>query len=325
MHVASPFAVTAPVRRIIGGRLGLTDRRVRALLAGATITDTRGRGLSPDDPIEAGGCLALTLPADPVPPGLPPVPVPVRVVYEDAWLLVAVKPPRLPSHPSADAATDTLGHRLVAHLADHGRQGTPHLVSRLDRPVSGLVLVAKHGVVHGWFQRHRHLGVLRHLYLGRTDRTPAVTSGVIDLSLARAPQSFLRRIPDPAGLPARTRFRVLSRGRRVRVNGDGDGAEGGAEGGVTWVEGGGPGSSAPPSALVALWPITGRTHQLRAHLAAIGCPLCGDFLYGVERADFRRVALHAAGLSFVHPANGRRYRFRSPLPACMTGLAAAPD
>ncbi len=282
---------------LLAARLGLRRRETTHLAAKGLVRRVTGETLAADAAIDHGESVTVGLPPERPADELAEVATPPHIVWEDAWLLVAVKPPRLATHPSADRAADTLAHRIATHLRQQHDPGGIHFVNRLDRPVSGLVLVAKYGVIHRWFQHQRQRGRVHHLYCCVTEHRPATRTGAIDLPLARATGSCLRRIAaaDGSGQPARTRFRLFCR------------------------------QPATDRTLVALQPLTGRTHQLRAHLAAIGCPLVGDFLYGREDACFQRTALHCTTLTFTHPATGRRLRFRTDVPRCMTARLSPPS
>ena len=171
----------------------------------------------------------------------------------------------------------------MAHL---GPSASLHPVNRLDRGTTGLMVVAKNGYIHDQLRRHLHSGSFFRSYLAVCIGSPKPSCGMISLPIGRAPGSAIRRQIDPAGQWARTDYRLL----RFK-NG---------------------------LSLVAVTPHTGRTHQIRVHMAAIGCPLAGDWLYGTEdRALIPRPALHAVRLAFTHPLTGDNLSFTAPLPADM--------
>ena len=203
--------------------------------------------------------------------------------YEDDDLLILDKAGGVPVHPSQGHHGDTLANFLYHHYETIGLTAAFHPVNRLDRGTSGLMAVAKHAHAHERLQAQLRDGTLKRTYLAVCQGVPDPLSGVIDLPIARQPGSVLRRQADPAGSPARTRYRVLDTG-----NG---------------------------RSLVALALDTGRTHQIRVHLSWLGCPLAGDFLYGTEDPALpNRFALHSASLTLRQPVTGQVLALTSPLP-----------
>ncbi len=215
----------------------------------------------------------------------PPLPMPLRVVYEDAWLLVVDKPAGLYVH----AASLSLEEPTLSNALSHYLGAPFHLVSRLDRGTSGLMAVAKCSYIHDRLRRALHSEAFYREYLGICEGHITPPHGTIDLPIGRDTDSLLRRRIDETGLPSLTKYetqRITSR-----------------------------------FSLLRLIPVTGRTHQLRVHLAALGHSLVGDWLYGQEdRALITRPALHSAHLHFVHPITGEALTFTSPLPEDMEAL-----
>ena len=162
-------------------------------------------------------------------------------------------------------------------------------MQRLDRGTSGLMVVAKHPHAQERLKRQLHTPDFRRVYLAVCDGVPEPPEGVIDAPLGRAPGSLIARRVDPAGQEAVTRYRVLRAGQG--------------------------------RALVELELDTGRTHQIRVHMAHIGHPLTGDFLYGTEAHSLiSRPALHSAKLSLLHPVTGEPMAWEQPLPEDMKRL-----
>ena len=187
-----------------------------------------------------------------------------EVLYEDGDLIALNKPAGAKTHPAfAGDYEGTVAAAVLAYLGG----GTFHPVTRLDRGTSGAMLVAKTGHAHSVMQRRLHTGALVREYVAVTVRPPRERAGTVDLPLLRCESG--RRVADARGAPAVTRYRAL------RVYPD-------------------------MSALLLLRLETGRTHQIRAHMAAIGCPLVGDAYYGAP-ADPRieRPALHSFRLRFL--------------------------
>lgn len=217
---------------------------------------------------------------------LTPTPHPLSIVYEDDWLLVINKCAALPTIPSSLSKEEPSVAGALA--AKYGPDFRFHAVSRLDRGTTGLLLTAKYGYIHEQLQRCGKDG-LRREYLGIAAGTVTPPTGRIDLPIARAEGSLIRRTISENGAEAHTEYETLCNSN-----------------GFT---------------LLRLRPLTGRTHQLRLHLSAIGYPLAGDFLYGTEDpALIFRPALHSHELRFIHPITGEALHFVSDLPADMARI-----
>ena len=216
-----------------------------------------------------------------------PLPLPLDVVYEDEDLLVLNKPAGLAMHPmSTDLAAPNLAGALAAYL---GAGTVPHFVSRLDKGTSGLLIAAKSGYIHELLRRALHSEALRREYRALAVGRVSPPRGVIDAPIARAEGSLVKRCVSSDGLPSYTEYEALS-----------------YHGGLT---------------LLRLAPRTGRTHQLRVHMASLGHPLAGDWLYGTEdKALIARPALHSYELRFTHPLTRETLHFTAPLPEDMEKL-----
>jgi 23S rRNA pseudouridine1911/1915/1917 synthase len=249
--------------------------------------------------------------------------VALAIVYEDADLIVIDKPKGLAVHPGPGHAKGTLVNALIAHcgasLSGIGGVRRPGIVHRLDRDTTGLMVVAKSDRAHQGlaeqFAAHGADGRLERGYRALTWGQPDRPRGVIDAALARSTANRTKIAVvtgEGAGRRAVTRYQVLET-----------------------FAGGGP---EPVACLMRLVLETGRTHQVRVHLAHIGHPLLGDMTYGAgfkasarklspeaqaALAALGRQALHAAELAFVHPVTGRRLAFESRLPDDMAALVAA--
>ena len=237
----------------------------------------------------AGQVLSVRL-SDPVRnSGIVPAPGPLDIVHEDDDLIVLNKAAGVPVHPGPGHFSDTLGNFLVDYYEKTGQEGDFHPVHRLDRGTSGLLVAAKHPHAQEVLKNQLHTPEFRRVYLAVCEGVPDPPSGVIDAPLGPRPGSLMEQMVRPAGRPARTKYGVLRR----------------------W---GG-------RALVSLELETGRTHQIRVHMAHIGHPLTGDFLYGAEDRDLiPRPALHSGYLSFRHPITGENMQFSVPLPEDMARL-----
>ena len=241
--------------------------------------------------VSAGQVLSVLV-SDPHPTGeMLPTPGSLDVVYEDGDLLVVNKAPGLTVHPGHGHYADTLCNHIAWHYARTGVSADIHLVHRLDKGTSGLMVVAKHPHAQERLKRQLHTAAFRRIYLAVCDGTPRPAAGTVDAPIGRVPDSLIARRVDPSGQWARTRYRVLR-----SING---------------------------RSLVELELDSGRTHQIRVHMAHLGCPLTGDFLYGTEdQSLISRPALHSARLSLTHPVTGASMCWELPLPPDMAALLA---
>jgi 23S rRNA pseudouridine1911/1915/1917 synthase len=237
--------------------------------------------------LEAGQQVQVTVPP-PGPSTVEPEAIPLRIVYEDGDLLVVDKPAGMTVHPAPGHAAGTLVNAVLAHCRDLsgiGGEKRPGIVHRLDKDTSGLVIVAKRDAAHVSLARQLKERKVEKTYLALVEGRPRATEGVIDAPIGRHPRDPKKMavVPASRGRAARTRYRVL---REV------DGRS-----------------------LLEVRPETGRTHQIRVHLASIGHPVAGDPVYG-RRAlpGLERQFLHAQRLAFGHPRTGERLELEAPLP-----------
>lgn len=209
------------------------------------------------------------------------------IVYEDDDLLVLNKPAGVAMHPkSGDASAPSLAAMLTSYL---GEGSVPHFVSRLDKGTSGLLIAAKNGYVHDRLRRALHSSDLRREYRAVAVGRVEPPYGVIDAPIGRAEGSIIRRCVRADGLPSLTEYEVLQVSGRFT--------------------------------LLRLRPQTGRTHQLRVHMAYLGHPLAGDWLYGTEdKTLIARPALHSYELWFTQPVTGQKLHFTAPIPQDMQRL-----
>ncbi len=220
----------------------------------------------------------------------PATPGPLDIVYEDRDIIVVNKPAGLSVHPGPGHYDDTLGNHLLWHYRQQGEIARLHPVHRLDKGTSGLLVTAKHPFAQDRLRLQLHTPGFQRRYLALCQGVPSPPEGCIDLPLGRCPDSIQKRQVCPEGDAARTHYAVLQ----------------------AWEQ----------AALVGLQLDTGRTHQIRVHMAATGHPLLGDFLYGTEdHSLIARPALHAAELQLQHPVTGAQLRWVCPLPEDMQQLA----
>lgn len=237
--------------------------------------------------VSQGELLVVDLSDPPNPVPIKPVPMELSIVYEDEYLAVVNKPAPLAVHASSFAPNEpTLAGGLAARW---GESMTFHPVNRLDRGTTGLMVVAKNAFLHERLQKLLHSDQFYRTYLGIAEGRVTPEEGIMDASIGRAEGSAIKRCIHPDGQYARTGYKVLE--------------------------------TKNDCSLVRLTPYTGRTHQLRLHMASIGFPLVGDFLYGKEdRTRISRPALHAAAIDFVHPITGEELSLKAPLPEDMQAL-----
>lgn len=243
-------------------------------------------------PMHAGQILRIRLSDICRRSGIAPCSGPLEILYEDEDLLVLNKAPGIPVHPSAQQNLNTIGNFLINYYDLLGIPADFHPIHRLDRGTSGLMVVAKHAYAQDQLRRQLHTDSFQRAYLAVCDVHPHPARGVIDLPIRHASDSVIRHeVCLSGGCSAHTEYEVLR--------------------------------ATEERSLVRLQLKTGRTHQIRVHMAAIGCPLTGDFLYGREdHSLISRPALHSFFLSFVHPLSHRKMEFTCPPPADMANLLA---
>lgn len=288
-------ALVADVSRSAAARL-VSQGGVR--LDGTVVTSGSHR-------ITAGDSLWIDAVDDPDPVPAPDGNVTFTTVFEDADVIVVDKPAGLVVHPGAGHDRGTLVNGLLARypeLSDVGDRHRPGIVHRLDRGTSGLLVVARseraHQALVEQMRSHEPLRLYDTLVWGH----PEASSGLVDAPVGRSSRNPLRMAVTERGRPARTRYEVQHRFNRPAT-----------------------------LALLTCRLETGRTHQIRVHLRAIGHPVVGDPTYGASRAadgsgagpELSRPFLHARRLSFRHPASGRPVTAESPLPADLAQVLQA--
>jgi 23S rRNA pseudouridine1911/1915/1917 synthase len=241
----------------------------------------------PNTALAAGDTLTCTLP-DPAPVNLVPAAIPLAILYEDADLIALDKPPGLVVHPAPGHAADTLVNALLHHCADLqgiGGELRPGIVHRLDKDTSGVLVVAKTAAAHAALVAQFAAHTVGKEYLALVWGVPRRAAGTIEQPIGRHPVHRQKMGVVARGRAARTRYETLAAG--------------------------------PLAALLRLHLDTGRTHQIRVHLAHLGHPVVGDTVYGRARRGlvFSRQMLHAHALRLAHPRDGRPLAFTAPVPA----------
>jgi 23S rRNA pseudouridine1911/1915/1917 synthase len=241
-----------------------------------------GMALSEGDQVE------LTLPPA-RPSDLLPEEIPLNILFESENLVVIDKPAGMVVHPAAGHQQGTLVNAVLGHdpgLEGIGGEQRPGLVHRLDKDTSGLILVAKNDHTMRWLQDQFRLRKVRKVYLALTDGVPPTPTGRIEAAIGRNPaqRKQMAVVPDEKGRSASTEYRVLEQ--------------------------------FPEHTLFEVHPETGRTHQIRLHLAFLGCPVVADVVYGRRRPSLplKRHFLHAARLTILLPGEASPRTFESPLP-----------
>ena len=219
-------------------------------------------------------------------PNIPPVKLPLDIVYEDEDIVVVNKPAGMPVHPSLNNYENSLANGLMYYYQEQGKPFIFRCTNRLDRDTSGLTVVAKHMVSSSILSSMgmRHEITREYLAIVRGALNPS--EGTIDAPIGRTGSSLIeRKIDFENGERAVTHYRVVE-----EQNGH---------------------------SLVSLILETGRTHQIRVHMKYIGHPLVGDYLYNPDMEYIDRQALHSHRLSFTHPVTGEKMEFTAPLPTDM--------
>ncbi len=239
--------------------------------------------------LEVGQVVEVCLP-EPVPSGLIPEDIPLDILYENNDLAVINKPAGMVVHPAAGHATGTLVQAALAAIPDlQGINGEerPGIVHRLDKETSGLIVLAKNEQAHRWLQDQFRLRKVQKVYLALVDGKPPTPMGRIEAEIARDPshRKKMAVVSNGRGRPAVTEYKTLE---------EFDGYT-----------------------LIEAHPLTGRTHQIRLHMAFIGCPIVGDTIYGHKKPslDMDRHFLHAARISINFPGEKTPHTFEAPLPA----------
>jgi 23S rRNA pseudouridine1911/1915/1917 synthase len=305
--------------RVVAPLAELSRSRLKALiLAGALAID--GRTIrDPGHRVNAGNTIELAIPPDePAEPLAEDIPL--TVVHEDEDLIVIDKPKGLVVHPAAGNQTGTLVNALISHcgasLSGIGGVKRPGIVHRLDKDTTGLLVVAKNDRAHrklsAQFADHGRTGPLERAYLAFVWGVPDRPKGTIDAPIGRHPKARDKMAVREGGREAITHWERLE----TYLGADGK----------------------PVASMISCRLETGRTHQIRVHLAHIGHPLLGDEVYGpgfktksallppearAALTGLGRQALHAYLLGFEHPVSGETESFQSPLPADLAALRTA--
>ena len=273
------------VRSLLQGPLGLSAGLVTRLKQRPGSVRLNGADARTLDTVRAGDTLEVDV-GDTRESAFVPGGPALDILYEDEDLLIIDKPAGIAVHGRSERGEPTIGAAVARYL---GTAAPFHPVNRLDRGTSGAMCAAKTGYMHDRLRRLLHTDAFRREYLAIVRGAPPEGSGVIDLPIARLPGEK-KFAPSPGGLPSLTRYELLS-----------------SSGGVS---------------LLRLWPETGRTHQIRVHLSALGCPILGDRLYG-GAGGAARPLLHSAAIRLLQPVSGAEICVSAPLPGDMRAVLSA--
>lgn len=239
--------------------------------------------MQPDD------VLTVILPPEPGSQRISPSFTPLDILFEDDHFLVVNKPAKVASVPSHLYPNDSLVNRVKGHLvATHAENQVTHIVTRLDRETSGVVIFAKHHFAHTVLDEQLKAHAIQKQYVALVQGQMPKRHGIVEQPIGRRPDSFIARQVRPDGKQAKTEYWVIKQMKQT--------------------------------ALLKLQLHTGRTHQIRVHMSWLHHPLVGDFLYGRQTDPWiDRQALHCAAVAFENPFSGERVRCYAPLPEDLAG------
>lgn len=278
-----------PLRNVLRGELHLSYTLLKSLKWRENAILLNSAPAHVNAVVHTGDIVTVALSERRPAPAPTPCGLPLDIVYEDDDLLVINKSANVAMHPRrAEPGAPDIASALAGYLGDGS---AAHFVSRLDKGTSGLFIAAKNGYVHDRLRVALHTDALRREYRALAVGRVAPERGTIDFPIGRADGSIVKRCVRDDGLPSRTEYEVLAQNGRFTF--------------------------------LRLVPLTGRTHQLRVHMAALGFPLAGDWLYGMEdKSLIPRPALHSYELWFTQPISGEPLHFTAQLPEDMECLVA---
>lgn len=282
-----------PVKEILHRHFGLSARQISRLKFQPDGILIDGEHVTVRHILKKGELLSLCLEQENAGSDhLEPAEGELDIRYEDEDMILLNKPAGIVVHPSHGHYRDSLANILVYHYGLKGQHLVVRPVGRLDKDTSGLLIVAKHAAAAAAFDRQRRDGRLGRVYLALVEGCPAIRAGCIDAPLGRVEGSLILRQVRPDGEPAVTEYEVVIPGKEY--------------------------------SLVRLKLHTGRTHQIRVHMAYLGNPLVGDPFYGTEGLfGMRRAALHSWKITCDQPFTGESFDFRCDMPEDMRRLAGS--
>lgn len=268
------FSRTALQKMILAGKVSLMD----------THAATAREGIRSNYKVKAGEKIRVVVEEEPA-TSLSPENIPLEIIYEDVDLAVINKPAGLVVHPAPGNAEHTLVNALLYHIKvlSSVNPNRPGIVHRLDKGTSGTLVIAKNNAAHQSLAKQFAEHSIKRVYVALVEGKVEFNEDVIELPIGRHPykRKSMSVTFREGARSAKTRYRTLARSDDFSV--------------------------------LELEPFTGRTHQLRVHLAFLGHPILGDATYGKEK-KFLRLALHAKTIGFLHPAQQKFMEFSSPVP-----------
>ncbi|MCJ7778809.1 MAG: RluA family pseudouridine synthase [Sedimentisphaerales bacterium] len=261
----------------------LSRTHAQQLILGGFIK-VNGKSAKSSLKLNIGDKIEIVIPPEPF-SQLEPENIPLKIVYEDADLLVVDKPAGLPVHPAPGHPSHTLVNAVLSHLPSLAKDVDslrPGIVHRLDKDTSGLLIVAKNRLAQANLSQQFKNRVVKKTYITLVQGKLTPEKGTIEAAIGRDPSHRQRMAIVSKGREARTEYRV------IKYIGN--------------------------YSLLEIKPETGRTHQIRVHLAAIGFPVVGDTTYGLKFPRFPRHFLHASKITFKLPSTGQEITLESPLP-----------
>ena len=281
------FVLTVPeafagreIKYILRTHFGFSSRLITSLKEGNGIT-LNGKKEFVNKTVKKGDILKITL-FDKASENITPENIPIDILFEDEDLLIINKPPKMPTHTSVYHTEGTVANAVLYYFKD--RPFTFRAPSRLDRDTSGVLIIAKNAWSGDCIARAIKNGHFEKEYAAVCVGTLKNKKGIVSAPIKREKEGIIKRIIAPDGKAAETEYEVLE-----ELNG---------------------------LSLVKLRPKTGRTHQIRLHLAYLGAPIYADFLYGTD-VDGERIRLHCKTVRFPHPVTKEIMEITAPRPADM--------
>lgn len=288
--MSSPFQINWTINEKSAGKL-IKEFLKEEEISRTALTDIKFKGgrilVNHEDVnvryrLNEGEVLSVIFPSENPSEGVKGENISLDILFEDEYLLVVNKPAGMNTIPSREHPNGSLANALVGYYKRSGLLATAHIVTRLDRDTSGAVLIAKHRHVHHLMSKQQQSGYVKRTYEALVSGSILLDSGTVEEPIGRREDSIIEREVRSDGQYACTHYKVLER-----------------KAGFTRIE---------------LKLETGRTHQIRVHMAYLGHPLLGDDLYGGDTSFITRQALHSKQVSFIHPFLHETQTYSAPIP-----------
>lgn len=274
-HIAGGLCAPMRISQYMKSRLQLSSALVSKVKFGGVFLN--GQNVHMRAAVQNGDRIEIFFPKERS-EGIPPIDIPLQILYEDAHMLAVCKPRNMPTHPSKGNSLPTLANAVIHHF---GENFVFRAITRLDRDTSGIVLLAKTQYAASMLSCAMKAGRFTKIYTAVVSGVPNKSAGRINAPIRREAEGAMRRIVSDDGKPAITDYETLF----VREDGN---------------------------SVLSLRLLTGRTHQIRVHLAHIGHPLVGDFLYGEKNEE--GYLLHCTKMEIPHPITGEMITIVSKAP-----------